>query len=200
MSDFFAGIDKVPFLGPDSDDPLAFRCYDPDRMVLGKRMEDQLRLAVAYWHSFAWPGVDPFGGQTFERPWFDGGMEAAQAQGRGRLRDVHDPRRAVLHLPRPRRGARRPQPRGIEPQPARDRRHLRPQDGRDRREPAVGHRQPVLAPPLHGRRRDQSRPGGLRLFRRDGEGVLDVDARARAARTTCCGAAARATRRCSTPT
>ncbi len=78
MSDFFAGIDKVPFLGPDSAEPLAFRWYEPDRIVLGKRMEDQLRISVAYWHSFAWPGTDPFGGQTFERPWFDGGMEAAK--------------------------------------------------------------------------------------------------------------------------
>ncbi len=78
MSDFFAEIDRVPFLGPDSDDPLAFRFYEPDRMVLGKRMEDHLRCAICYWHSFAWPGSDPFGGQTFDRPWFDGGMEAAR--------------------------------------------------------------------------------------------------------------------------
>ena len=37
---------------------------------MGKRMEDHLRFAVAYWHSFAWPGGDPFGGQTLQRPWF----------------------------------------------------------------------------------------------------------------------------------
>ena len=73
MSRFFDGLGPIPFKGPDSDDPLAFRFYEPDRMVLGKRMEDQLRLAVAYWHSFAWEGGDPFGGRTFERPWFDGG-------------------------------------------------------------------------------------------------------------------------------
>ncbi len=78
MSDFFAGIGKVPFEGPESDDPLAYRYYEPARVVLGKTMEEQLRIAVAYWHSFAWPGGDPFGGQTFERPWFDGGMEAAR--------------------------------------------------------------------------------------------------------------------------
>ncbi len=78
MSDFFSGIDKAPFLGPDSDDPMAFRYYEPSRVVLGKTMEEHLRMAVAYWHSFAWPGSDPFGGQTFERPWFDGGMEAAR--------------------------------------------------------------------------------------------------------------------------
>jgi xylose isomerase len=78
MTEFFAGIDKVPFKGPDSDDPLAFRFYEPERMVLGKTVAEQLRMAVAYWHSFAWTGTDPFGGQTFERPWFDGGMEAAR--------------------------------------------------------------------------------------------------------------------------
>jgi xylose isomerase len=78
MTDFFAGIEKVQFEGPDSDDPLAFRFYEPDRMVLGKRMEDHLRFAVAYWHSFAWPGTDPFGGQTFDRPWFGEGMAAAK--------------------------------------------------------------------------------------------------------------------------
>jgi xylose isomerase len=78
MSDFFWGIGKVGFGGPDSTDPLAYRFYEPDRMVLGKRMADHLRIAVCYWHSFAWPGTDPFGGQTFERPWFDGGMDGAR--------------------------------------------------------------------------------------------------------------------------
>ena len=113
MSDFFKGIDPVPFKGPDSDDPLAFRFYDKDRIVLGKPMRDQLRMAIAYWHSFAWPGGDPFGGQTFERPWFGDGMAAARAQGRGRLRDVRDPRRRLLHLPRPRHRARGQEPRRI---------------------------------------------------------------------------------------
>ncbi len=80
MSDFFAGIDPIPFKGPDSDDPLAFRFYEPDRMVLGKRMEDQLRMAVCYWHSFAWQGQDPFGGQTFERPWFGDAMSHARVK------------------------------------------------------------------------------------------------------------------------
>jgi len=78
MSEFFKGIDPVPFKGPDTDDPLAFRFYDRDRLVLGKPMREQLRMAVAYWHSFAWPGGDPFGGQTFERPWFREGMSAAE--------------------------------------------------------------------------------------------------------------------------
>ncbi|HCQ67558.1 MAG TPA: xylose isomerase [Rhodobacteraceae bacterium] len=70
MNTGFFSTDKIPFEGPDSTNPLAFRHYDPDEIVLGKRMEDQLRFAVAYWHSFAWEGLDPFGGPTFDRPWY----------------------------------------------------------------------------------------------------------------------------------
>ncbi|MGH1484535.1 MAG: xylose isomerase, partial [Geminicoccales bacterium] len=62
---FFETIQSLPFEGPDSDNPLAFRHYNPDELVMGKRMEDHLRFAVCYWHSFVWPGGDPFGGQTF---------------------------------------------------------------------------------------------------------------------------------------
>ncbi|NRF71694.1 xylose isomerase [Aquincola sp. S2] len=79
MTSYFQAIDPVRFRGPGSDDPLSYRHYDKDRVVLGKRMEDHLRFAVCYWHSFCWTGLDPFGGQTFERPWFQGGspMELA---------------------------------------------------------------------------------------------------------------------------
>lgn len=69
MTQFFAGIDPIRFEGSASTNPLAFRHYDPDEMVMGKRMEEHLRIGVAYWHSFAWEGGDPFGGPTFERPW-----------------------------------------------------------------------------------------------------------------------------------
>ncbi|SHI61593.1 D-xylose isomerase [Shimia gijangensis] len=69
MTDFFQGMAPIAYEGPDSTSPLAFRHYNPDEVVMGKRMEDHLRFAVAYWHSFAWEGGDPFGGQTFERPW-----------------------------------------------------------------------------------------------------------------------------------
>ena len=51
---YFDGIAPIAFEGPDSDNPLAFHHYDPDEVVLGKRMEEHLRFAVAYWHSFAW--------------------------------------------------------------------------------------------------------------------------------------------------
>jgi xylose isomerase len=75
---FFGDIAKIKYEGPESTNPLAFRHYNPDEIVLGKRMEDHLRFAVAYWHTFVWPGGDPFGGQTFERPWFEDTMKAAQ--------------------------------------------------------------------------------------------------------------------------
>ncbi|MES5099373.1 xylose isomerase [Agrobacterium sp. BA1120] len=75
---FFGDIQKIKYEGPDSTNPLAFRHYNPDEIVGGKRMEDHLRFAVAYWHTFTWPGGDPFGGQTFERPWFEDTMQAAK--------------------------------------------------------------------------------------------------------------------------
>jgi xylose isomerase len=78
MTDFFDGIPAIRFEGRDSDNEFAFRHYDPDEVVLGKRLEDHLRFAIAYWHSFAWPGGDPFGGQTFERPWFGDTMALAR--------------------------------------------------------------------------------------------------------------------------
>ncbi|MEN8040252.1 MAG: xylose isomerase [Actinomycetota bacterium] len=70
--EFFSEIERIEFEGPDSTNPLAFRWYDADRMVLGKRMEDHLRFAVAYWHSFNWAGTDVFGEGTFDRPWLGG--------------------------------------------------------------------------------------------------------------------------------
>ncbi len=78
MSDFFNGIPKIEFKGADTSDEFAYRYYDPDEMLGGKRMEDHLRFAVAWWHSFAWPGGDPFGGQTFDRPWFGDTMDLAK--------------------------------------------------------------------------------------------------------------------------
>jgi xylose isomerase len=75
---FFKRQEPIRYQGPDSTDPLAFRWYDPDRLVLGKRMEDHLRFSVCYWHSFNWPGTDPFGGQTFDRPWFGPGLDHAR--------------------------------------------------------------------------------------------------------------------------
>ncbi|MBW4710136.1 xylose isomerase [Roseobacter sp. YSTF-M11] len=78
MTDFFAGISPVTYSPDAPADQLAYRHYNPDEVVAGKRLEDHLRFAVAWWHSFAWPGGDPFGGQTFERPWFGDTMALAR--------------------------------------------------------------------------------------------------------------------------
>jgi len=81
--EFFEGVGRIGFAGPDADDPFAFRWYDADRIVAGRRMEDHLRLAVCYWHSFVWSGSDVFGEGTFDRPWASAGadpMEAARAK------------------------------------------------------------------------------------------------------------------------
>ena len=78
MTDFFADCPNVTYQGLEADTEFAFRHYNPDEMVMGKALKDHMRFAVAYWHSFAWPGGDPFGGQTFERPWFRDDMDGAR--------------------------------------------------------------------------------------------------------------------------
>ena len=78
MTDFFKDIPAITFEGPESTNEFAFRHYNPDEVVMGKRMEDHLRFAVAYWHSFAFQGHDPFGGATLERPWFGETMALAK--------------------------------------------------------------------------------------------------------------------------
>jgi xylose isomerase len=65
----FSSVAPVRFEGPDAKSEFAYRVYDKDRVVLGKRMEDWLKPAVCYWHSFNWPGADIFGGGTLTRPW-----------------------------------------------------------------------------------------------------------------------------------
>ncbi len=79
MAAFFDGIERIAYGGPNTDHPLAFRWYDPDRIILGKRMEDHLRFAVCWWHSFAWDGSDVFGGGTFDRPWTQAGADPMAA-------------------------------------------------------------------------------------------------------------------------
>jgi xylose isomerase len=68
--EFFTDVPgRIPFGGLASTDPLTYAVYEPDRLVLGKRMADHLRIAVCLWHSFNWPGSDVFGSGTFDRPW-----------------------------------------------------------------------------------------------------------------------------------
>jgi xylose isomerase len=65
----FPGIEPIQYKGPDSQNPLSFRFYDKKRVVRGKPMEAQLRVAVCYWHTFCGTGRDPFGDDVYNRPW-----------------------------------------------------------------------------------------------------------------------------------
>ncbi len=80
MTDFFKDIPRITYQGPDAATEFAFRHYNPDEVILGKRMEDHLRFACAYWHCFAWSGLDPFGGVTFDRPWYGDSMDQARVK------------------------------------------------------------------------------------------------------------------------
>ena len=77
---YFDAFDTVRYEGPESANDLAYRWYDKDRVVFGKRMEDYLRFAVCMWHTFCWPGSDVFGAGTFDRPWLNGPQDEAAAR------------------------------------------------------------------------------------------------------------------------
>ena len=197
----------IRFEGPKSTTPLAFRYYDKDRVVLGKRMEDHLRFAVCYWHTFCWHGHRRRSARgTFDRPWHRRRRSTRRRRGtkaRRRVRLLHEARRAVLLLPRRRRGARR---RDAAREPSSNfAAHGRPCSSEQQAAtPACkllwgtanlfSHPRfmPAAPPPTPIPRSSPAPPRRCATaWRRPS---------ASAARTTCCGAAARATRRCSTPT
>jgi xylose isomerase len=67
--EYFKGIDKIQYEGPDSKNPMAFKWYDENRIVAGKSMKEHMRFAVAYWHTLCGEGGDPFGPGTHRFPW-----------------------------------------------------------------------------------------------------------------------------------
>lgn len=67
--EYFPGIDQIKYEGPESKNPLAFKYYDAEKIVMGKKMKDWLKFTVAYWHSFCADGGDPFGSGTREFTW-----------------------------------------------------------------------------------------------------------------------------------
>jgi xylose isomerase len=77
---YFEHLPAVRYEGPQSSNAFAYRYYDRDKLVLGKRMEDHLRVAVCYWHTFGWAGTDMFGPGTFERPWHGAGEPLERAR------------------------------------------------------------------------------------------------------------------------
>src|SRR5450631_3376576 len=67
--EFFPGIGEIKFEGRESDNPLAFKWYDENKIIAGKKLKDHVKFAVAYWHSFCNTGADPFGPGTKIYPW-----------------------------------------------------------------------------------------------------------------------------------
>ena len=80
----FPDVPVIQFEGPQSDNPLAFRWYNPEEVVEGKTMREHLRFSIVYWHTFRGTGADPFGSGTMERPWDDGSESVGNAQNRAR--------------------------------------------------------------------------------------------------------------------
>ena len=80
MSEYFDGIGKIQYEGPESTNPLAFRFYDENKVVAGRTMKEHLRFAACYWHNFCWNGFDIFGAGTFDRPWLKPGNEMDMAK------------------------------------------------------------------------------------------------------------------------
>jgi xylose isomerase len=79
---YFPSVNQIRYEGPGSDNPLAFKGYEADRVVAGKTMEEHLRFSVAYWHTFLGTGSDPFGPGTRAFPWAEKTDPMAQAKDR----------------------------------------------------------------------------------------------------------------------
>jgi xylose isomerase len=77
---FFTIKKPAKFEGPKSKNEFAFRHYDPKKKVMGKTMAEHLRFAICWWHTTCWPGSDPFGGDTLQRPWHHATDEMAAAR------------------------------------------------------------------------------------------------------------------------
>ena len=84
MGEVFSNIPVIKYEGPDSKNPLAFKYYDPERVILGKKMKEHLPFAMAWWHNLCASGVDMFGRGTIDKRFGAaeaGTMEHAKAKG-----------------------------------------------------------------------------------------------------------------------
>ncbi|XP_021895242.1 xylose isomerase-like isoform X2 [Carica papaya] len=82
--EFFPGVSKIKYEGPASKNPLAFKWYNADEEILGKKMKDWFRFSIAFWHTFRGNGGDPFGSPTKFWPWEDGTNSLSMAKRRMR--------------------------------------------------------------------------------------------------------------------
>ncbi|AUS06979.1 xylose isomerase [Pseudotamlana carrageenivorans] len=81
-TEYYKGIGEIKYEGKESDNPLAFKYYNPEQVVAGKTMREHFRFAIAYWHTFCGTGGDPFGPGTLNFPWDQpiDAIEAAKAK------------------------------------------------------------------------------------------------------------------------
>ena len=96
MSEHFKEIGKIKYEGPDSTNPLAFKYYDAEKVVAGKKMKDHMRFAMSYWHTMTGGGVDPFGSATMARS-YNGleGMDLAKARVEASFEQIKGVKEAV---------------------------------------------------------------------------------------------------------
>ena len=80
MSHYYDKIERINYEGTQTDNPFAFRHYNPNQIILGKTMAEHLRLSICYWHTFCWAGTDMFGSGAFHYPWQTGSDPLANAK------------------------------------------------------------------------------------------------------------------------
>ncbi len=104
--EYFPGVGEIKFEGPESDNPLAFKWYDENRIISGKKLKEYIKFAVAYWHSFGNTGGDPFGPGTksFSMEYFRRCFAGRERQNGRSFRIHHKTGCALLLFPRYRSG------------------------------------------------------------------------------------------------
>ena len=80
MKQYYDKIERINYEGTQTDNPFAFRHYNPSQIILGKTMAEHLRLSICYWHTFCWAGTDMFGSNSFQYPWQTGSDPLANAK------------------------------------------------------------------------------------------------------------------------
>lgn len=80
MKQYYDKVERINYEGTQTDNPFAFRHYNPSQIILGKTMAEHLRLSICYWHTFCWAGTDMFGAGSFNYPWQTGADPLANAK------------------------------------------------------------------------------------------------------------------------
>ena len=162
----FPEITKIPYEGPQTKNPLAFRHYNANEKVEGKTMQDHLRFSVAYWHTFRGTGSDPFGPGTMLRPWEGPATRTSRTPSTASAWRSSSSRSSARRSTASTTATSRPKASTLaetQQEPRRRRQGAQGRAAAHRHQAAVGHGQPVQQPALHARRGDQPQRRRLRL-------------------------------------